>query len=206
MEALGFGAILVGILLLRQVFTGRVKEAPDDLRDLTLAIFSGDFNAVGDVSKRRGVGISDSIGGGIAGGTIDVPRDDGSGAPSSLGTSALAEMRRLGSVAKGYRYAATGPDYYDCSGLVWRALNNLGIWKGVRFSSGMFPLIVGPQLGNRVDVPIVGDIVVWPGRHIGMVSGNGLMYSALNSHRGIVESSIATGVPGVTPQYWRLTK
>jgi cell wall-associated NlpC family hydrolase len=104
-----------------------------------------------------------------------------------------------------YRYASTGPDAYDCSGLIYRALVDLGYYKGVRFASATWG-IQGAPIASKVTTPAVGDIVVWPGKHMGVVSGNDLMYSALNPTDGILESKISheSDHAGFQPSYWRL--
>ncbi len=62
----------------------------------------------------------------------------------------------------------------DCSGLVWRAGADLGIgWP--RFTTTT--ILASPYV-QRIPAPSVGDLVVWPGMHMGIVSGPGEMLAA----------------------------
>lgn len=194
--AFGFLILFVGAFLIRQVAVGRALETPDDARDLLTSLFSGDYKGAKQIAAQRGTNVE---------GTATVPDSAVSGSlgsSNSPGAMALAEARKLGSAAKGYRYAGTGPDYYDCSGLVWRALKNLNIWNGPRFSSATW-VFIAPGIADKVMSPEVGDIVVWPGEHIGIVSGPGEAYSALSTKYGIRDYPIKQTRSG-TPEYWRL--
>jgi cell wall-associated NlpC family hydrolase len=62
----------------------------------------------------------------------------------------------------------------DCSGLIYRAGLDIGLgWPRFTTSTIMFSPYV-----QRVPVPSVGDIVVWPGMHAGIVSGPRQMLAA----------------------------
>lgn len=110
----------------------------------------------------------------------------------------------LGEAAKGYVWGATGPEYYDCSGLIWRALYDLGYYKGQRFTTSSFEGIAS-TFAEGSDGSVYGDIVLWPTRHIGIVIGGDKMYSARSTTKGIGYSSIAgdTSVLG-QPKFYRL--
>jgi hypothetical protein len=63
----------------------------------------------------------------------------------------------------------------DCSGLVYRAGADIGIpWA--RFTTSTIAM---SSFVERVSTPTVGDIVVWIGSHMGIVSGEGMMLNAL---------------------------
>lgn len=199
MSTIGWFLILTAALILRQVSKGRVLNTMEDLSDAFLAITTGDtqklasvVNKTGDYNRPSEADIQAGMApaSGIAGGDI------------------LKAAVALGSAAKGYRWAADGPNYYDCSGLVYRAAQKVG-YSGPRFytadvkaRAGFYP----------VSDPRVGDIVLWTaGRggatgHMGIVSGNDQFYSARSVRSGIGYSPIST-FRNVKPEYLRfLTK
>lgn len=178
-------------------------ETPQDIRDITLGLLSGDFQSVKDTLSLRGENASPDVSGTVAAGT------SGEAALSGLLTAPitgdlLAKAVQLGQAAKGYRLGATGPDYYDCSGLVWRAMKDLGMYEGPRFTTKSFVAQLGSKI-VRVDKPIIGDVVLWPSKHMGVVSGNDKMYSAMSPSSGIGYGSISGSTPtiGGTPVYYR---
>lgn len=197
MNTIAWLCVLIGAVILQRVSVGRTDSMNDDLKDLATGAITGDYDAVSKVWARRtvagkGLGVGGSIGAGYAG-----------------SSELLSEARKLGSSASGYRIGATGPDYYDCSGLVWRALRNQGIYTGSRFTTQTFPGIAS-QFATEVASPTVGDIVVWPKGngpygHMGIVSGPDSFYSARSRRSGIGEGSIS-GFPGGNPRYFRIGK
>jgi peptidoglycan DL-endopeptidase CwlO len=79
-------------------------------------------------------------------------------------------------LGKPYRYAATGPDSYDCSGLTMTAYAAAGIslphYSGAQYSS--LPHV-------PLDAMLPGDLVFWGAggsQHVGIYVGNGLMIHA----------------------------
>lgn len=62
----------------------------------------------------------------------------------------------------------------DCSGLIYRAGLDIGLgWPRFTTSTIAFSPYV-----QRIPAPSVGDLVVWPGVHMGIVSGPGQMLAA----------------------------
>jgi cell wall-associated NlpC family hydrolase len=99
------------------------------------------------------------------------------------GSGLLAEMQKLGNGKKYSQLRRTGPDSYDCSGLVWRAGQNLGLWpKGTTaFNTASF-IVHTSEFGlKKVSTPEPGDIVWWVG-HMGVATDATNIYSALSSH------------------------
>jgi len=190
MAPFGYAFILGGILLLRQVLVGRAMDTPGDTRDLALALLSGDMTEVGNVLARRGE-TADAVGGGSP--------------VASANTPLVAEVMRLGEAAKGYRLGATGPDYYDCSGLIWRAMRKLDIYTGPRFTTHVFAAVAAAKGWAKVDTPAAGDVVLWPAKHMGVATGGDGMYSARNEEKGINPSTISgdSSVLG-TPSFYRI--
>lgn len=187
------GYIFVGIaaLLMRQVIVGRVSETPSDIKDLVTALLNGDTAAAAAVTAKRGSNVDLPTSTMEVGGSTDLKGFNQNLIATGNGyVLLLSEVKRLGAGAKGYSYGAIGPtDYFDCSGLVWRAMRNLGIYTGNRFTTSTIQYLV-PKTLTRVTTPQAGDIVVWPGHHMGVVDGANSFYSAKNPHSGIGEDTI----------------
>ena len=213
MSTIGWLFILAGGLLIRQVLKGRASNLPEDLSDAFLAITRGDTTGLTEVFSRTGEGNTPFQG--------DSPTGQltykGKGNPANAATPGtpaanvgiLRNAVELGEAAKGYRLTATGPDYYDCSGLVWRACQKVG-FKGIRFTTYTMKVTKGfkqigdPSLG--VSQVTLGDIVLWPNHHMGVVSGTDQFYSARSVKSGIGEGKISTFDPGFgRPIYMRYT-
>lgn len=204
MGSLGYGAIIIGVLLLRQVFIGRARETPADLRDFATAILSGDFESVKTVAAQRGDATATET---VSSGAI-APASSGL---TSFGQSPLeVEMKRLGT-GKPYVFGAEGPNAYDCSGLVWRATQNLGLTNSARYVVGGFAPAMGSKV-SRISGPERGAVVVWPGAHIGIVDGADSYFSAKNPTSGIKSDSLSEEIvwfrqnEGVSPIYFRVNK
>jgi len=113
----------------------------------------------------------------------------------------VATARQLGGAGNVYVLGATGPNSFDCSGLIYRTLVNLGLYNGRRFSTRDF-IALSSHIVSPVSSPAVGDIVLWESHHIGIVTGPDTFYSAYSPARGILDTDISR-FPG-TPQYYRL--
>lgn len=87
-----------------------------------------------------------------------------------------------------YVSGGTGPNAFDCSGLVRYAYRKAGISKrlgGGHSARAMYAWAI--RHGKiRKRHPRVGDVVVWGrGRHVGIYIGHGKAISALNPRQGI---------------------
>jgi cell wall-associated NlpC family hydrolase len=96
--------------------------------------------------------------------------------PVNGGGAATAIAYARAQLGKPYRYAAAGPDSFDCSGLTMRAWGAAGVsmphYSGAQYS--MFPKV---PLGSMLP----GDLVFWgPGgsEHVGLYIGGGQMIAA----------------------------
>jgi cell wall-associated NlpC family hydrolase len=91
-------------------------------------------------------------------------------------------------VGKRYCWGGTGPDCFDCSGLVQSAWR----WGGVKL-----PRTAGAQGRALIDVPREqvrpGDILWWP-THVGIYVGGGEMIDAYHSRAGVVRRRAALPV------------
>lgn len=192
MTTIGWLFILAAAVILRQVAKGRVVELPQDARDMLVGALRGDFEAVKEAAARSGEGLTPSL---AAEGSSTISGTAGGGAASSSGAAVIAEMKRLGD-GKRYIWSGTfapGSGGGDCSGLVWRALHNLGIYKGPRFTTFTFP-VQSRGFATRVSDPQPGDIVVWNRGltgHMGIVTGPNRFYSALSSEAGVREAQMS---------------
>lgn len=206
MNTIGWLLILVGIVVARQVSRGRIANLTTDLSDAFIAVVSGDSDALGGVLARGAEGEGtfaphsvvpiDSAAFGSAVGDAAVA----GGAAAGLSGAAI----RLGSAAKGYRWASIGPDYYDCSGLMYAAAKAIG-YKGGRFTTATvrshkeFKVISMPGMqGPGLTGATVNDIVLWPAGsggvtgHMGVITGPDKFYSARSPRSGIGNSPIST--------------
>jgi cell wall-associated NlpC family hydrolase len=197
MKLPGYLFVLGGSILVRQVAIGRAQETPEDIRDMTLAVLNADMDEVKTVLSRRGTNVEAAVSSGV------VAADNAAASTSSSDKPLVQTVMNLGNAANGYRLGATGPDYYDCSGLIWRACKNLGLYNGPRFTTHTFQAISRGWAQN-VDTQTIGSIVLWSSRHMGICIGNDRMYSARSTAKGIGESTISgdSGYFGRQPTYW----
>jgi len=88
-------------------------------------------------------------------------------------------------VGKRYCWGGTGPDCFDCSGLVQAAWRSGGV---------KLPRTSDAQGRALVDVPFEqmrpGDILWWR-NHVGLYIGNGEMIDAYHSRAGVVRRRVA---------------
>lgn len=194
MTTVGFLIIACGVLLLRQAVKGRATNLPEDTRDFMLAFLRGDNDAIAEVASRTGERVRSDP---------DAPSPDIGTGESTLLDSAV----RLGNAASGgYVWGATGPDSYDCSGLVWAAVKDIGVYSGSRFTTSTFRTAASGW-ATQTNSPSVGDIVLWPGKHMGIVAGSDRYYSARSTKKGIGYATLSgdNSYFGISPEYWRVT-
>lgn len=207
MNTIAWIFILAAVLIARSVAKGRALNLPQDLSDAFQAIIRGNYDDLAAVANRSGDSNAYSEPSGIAGQSVSgAVAGQISQLQKSLNTNVAYWAYQLGQAAKGYRFGAAGPDYYDCSGLMYRAVQHVG-YKGPRFWTGSVAMMPGmkriadPTLG--VSNVTTGDLVVWPGHHMGVVVGQNKFYSALNPRAGIAERSIEGFRKGEKPIYLR---
>lgn len=212
MSTIAWILVLTAGLLARQVAKGRVMNIGEDLSDSFLAIIQGDTKGFTAVLARTGDNTTADVG-------IDAAAvgSEGITAAGQIGNivannNLAAAAMVLGTKAKGYRFGATGPDYYDCSGLMYRAAQKVG-YKGGRFTTFTIGanksfVKVNSPAPNSHDAEARGaaginDLVVWPTHHMGVVTGVDKFYSARNPQAGITEAKIS-GFRKDAPIYYRL--
>lgn len=199
MDALAFILIAAGGYLIQRALIGRAGDIGQDTTDLIGSVSSGAYTDAADVFTREGTAVIGGTGSGEDTGAADGFRSIG----GPRGLQLLAKARALGT-GKPYVWGATGPGSYDCSGLVWRAMKELGIYTGMRFTTASFNAIA-PKFASRVDAAEPGAVCNWAGTHIGIVVSKDRYFSALNRRYGIIESSLSGEISRHgTPTYWRI--
>jgi cell wall-associated NlpC family hydrolase len=190
MSSIAYLLILIGVILIRQVSKGRASDLPGDLSDSFLALVRGDTSGLTAVLARTGTdntAAEATVSGTIAN-TVDQAK--ALAAQNDLAKAAI----ELGSKAVGYGWSMDGPSRYDCSGLMYRALQKVG-YKGPRF----YTATLLSQKGMMKTLnPTYGDMVLWlPGQggptgHVGVITGDDQFYSARSIKSGIGYSKIST--------------
>lgn len=222
MNTLAWILILTAILMTRAVYKGRVLNMGEDLSDAFLALISNDTGKLKEVLDRVGdsnTAVTTNLSlyqptlEAIGGTAIGVAQGAGhliSELEARANTSVALASVMLGSKAKGYRWGAAGPDYYDCSGLMWAAMRLSKVYTGSRFTTATFASKCKDTYA-RVESPQVEDIAVWPLRvpyatgHMGVVTGADKFYSARSVRSGIGESKLST-FRSYQPLYYRRTR
>jgi cell wall-associated NlpC family hydrolase len=186
MSTIGWVLIIAAIFVIRAAAKGRALNLKDDISDGFLALVTVDPDALGEVLSRSGDGLTADQA------DLTAYRDAGiavaetaTGIASSFSISSAAIKR--GKAAKGYKWTRTGPDYYDCSGLMWRACQDVGAYNGPRFVTAN---VASLKAFKRVTEPAVNDLVVWIGHHMGVVTGPDQFYSARSIKSGIGYAAI----------------
>ena len=126
--------------------------------------------------------------------------DDDDLGPASGLLKAVEKLGRGTTYSQARRY---GPDSFDCSGLVSKAMNEYyhKDW-GALTVAGLWPH--AHRISKEEARP--GDPIFWlPNYHVGVYAGHGMYYSAFspNAHPQVGMHSIAESVPGVRPTYAR---
>ncbi|MEU2244864.1 C40 family peptidase [Streptomyces sp. NPDC018338] len=150
-------------------------------------------------SSNTGSSVSDSDGSG-SGSTGSSSSDGGSSAGSSTetqapsGTAAAIVAFARAQVGDAYVMGGTGPNSWDCSGLVQAAYASAGI---------DLPRISGDQSSRGTSVSLSnlqpGDVLYWGSRsgsyHVAIYVGGGKYIGAQNPSTGVVERSLDWDTP-----------
>jgi cell wall-associated NlpC family hydrolase len=208
MQTLAWLFLVSGMILIRQVTKGRTLNVGEDIRDMFVGMVTFDTEAVQEVVSRTGdsayVPMAD---------TADTADTSGEGTMGGLGTLGSSDVLdnaiKRGNAAKGYKFGTyppefgVGPNWYDCSGLVGKAMQDAGMKVG-RITTYTWPRIAPKHGYKRVSKPVTGDIVVWQrggtSGHMGIVTSGGKFYGAHSPRTGIKEIPLA-GIRG-TVSYW----
>ncbi len=120
---------------------------------------------------------------------------------TATASGARARVVQVALAQRGDRYVSggTGPDTFDCSGLVryaYRVAGVSGRLGGGHSAAAMYAWGKANGLTSRSN-PRIGDVVIYGGgSHAGIYIGNGRIVSALNSRQGIRITGLhALGAP-----------
>lgn len=130
-------------------------------------------------------GGSHSGGGGHSGGN-----SGGGGISSNARSTIVSTAYSL--LGKAYVWSASGPNAYDCSGLVQACYGAAGIY--VPHSSGALSAYCNKPASQAV----AGDIV-WRSGHVGICIGGGQTIEAMSPSQGVTYGSIYTFVSAGSP-------
>lgn len=107
-------------------------------------------------------------------------------APTNAGTGTMANAAiayAVQQVGKPYVFGASGPDSFDCSGLVYAAYKSAGYnWHGVRPWTGTL-INYGVGISEASLAP--GDLVFPDPGHVQLYLGGGRIVEALDPQQGI---------------------
>lgn len=117
------------------------------------------------------------------------PNQSAAGPPAASG-SAGADPVAEGMKAMGVPYVLGGEDLngMDCTGFVlWAYRGIMALPHSIEGQAASGPQVSGP--------PQPGDILIWPGYHVAMATGNGMMAHASNYHMKVVHVPITDMEP-----------
>jgi cell wall-associated NlpC family hydrolase len=208
MNTIAWVFILASLIIARSVARGRALNLPEDLSDAFSALVRGNYDdlsaALGRTGDSKDVAFGDAVAQALSGPAMQRLTE----AQRTANTNLAYWAYKLGDAASGYRFGSAGPKYYDCSGLMYRAAQKVG-YKGPRFWTGSVAAMPGmhrlASTGMGISQVSTGDLVVWPGHHMGVVVGQNRFYSALNPKDGIQERPIDGFRKGETPIYLRFS-
>ena len=129
-------------------------------------------------------------GGGGGGGRSPIPANFPN-VPAPTGGAAAAVAFAKAQVGKGYRYATSGPDYFDCSGLTAAAWAHAGVGLA-HYSGAQYQQTTRIGAGDLQP----GDLVFYgPGgsQHVEIYIGGGMVVSASNPSSGVKMAGVRYG-------------
>jgi peptidoglycan DL-endopeptidase CwlO len=121
--------------------------------------------------------------------------------PPTIAASARIVALARSHLGARYRYGATGPGAFDCSGLVYRVFIQAGLGRTIRnlhSSQALYSYFLRRHMTSR-GAPEVGDLVVFGGgSHIGIYIGGGRVLHAMVQPWGVRITSIRAVYPSFT--------
>lgn len=160
-----------------------------DWSKTTLASTNGGGGRTGVTAAPAGFsgysGSAPAGGPGGDGGAQAIPYVQGNG----TGADIIAAARKH--IGKPYIWGANGPSAFDCSGLVYYALNQAGIKIGDTTAAGY------QKSGQPVTDPQPGDIVFFgqPATHVGIYVGDGQMIHAPRPGATVTQGQVSGNAP-----------
>ncbi|MFH9729342.1 C40 family peptidase [Streptomyces sp. NPDC017260] len=133
--------------------------------------------------------LSASVDNGSSGGSDNSGSSVGSSSSAATGSAAAVVSFVQSQVGDAYVSGGTGPNSWDCSGLVQAAFKSVGV-DLPRVSQAQSTAGTQVGLGNLQP----GDILYWGGAgsayHVGVYVGDGMFVGAQNSSTGVVKASL----------------
>jgi cell wall-associated NlpC family hydrolase len=121
--------------------------------------------------------------------------------PLTIAASARIVALARSHLGARYRYGATGPGSFDCSGLVYRVFTQAGLGRTIRnlhSSQALYTYFLRRHMTSR-SAPEVGDLVVFGGgSHVGIYIGGGRVLHAMVQPWGVRITSIWAVYPRFT--------
>jgi len=196
MFALAIFGLAAGAWLLDSAVQNRnpVTSLVDIIRDPSSARVIAKDSAGGAFTVDRGPSATGAAAGNT--GAYDSNADNGVNGTTvtanSVSAGALAYARAQ--IGKPYVLGATGPNAFDCSGLVFRAFEHVGVklpgWPRPNTQTIMSGIATGKLTRvSRADLQ-VGDLVFPTIAHVGIYSGNGKFVEAPNSLSKVREVNV----------------
>jgi len=114
-------------------------------------------------------------------------------APAAAAATPKTEYEKVYATARAqlgdrWEYRARGPNSFDCSGLVWYAFHENGLWDrigGYKSVGGYYSWFKSQGKVSRSN-PKLGDLIVWgDNQHIGIYIGDGKAISTLTTKHGV---------------------
>lgn len=152
---------------------------------------NGGNSGGGSHSSNNGGNHSSNNGGGNSGGGSHSGGNSGGGGISSNARSTIVSTA-YSLLGKAYVWSASGPNAYDCSGLVQACYGAAGIY--VPHSSGALSAYCNKPASQAV----AGDIV-WRSGHVGICIGGGQTIEAMSPSQGVTYGSIYTFTSAGSP-------
>ncbi|MGE9910478.1 NlpC/P60 family protein [Atopobiaceae bacterium SGI.236] len=152
---------------------------------------NGGNSGGGSHSSNNGGSHSSNNGGSHSGGGGHSGGNSGGGGISSNARSTIVSTA-YSLLGKAYVWGASGPNAYDCSGLVQACYGAAGIY--VPHSSGALSAYCNKPASQAV----AGDIV-WRSGHVGICIGGGQTIEAMSPSQGVTYGSIYTFVSAGSP-------
>lgn len=185
------------------VETSQAQQATTTTDDSSSDSSSSDSSSGSGSSSSSGGSSSSDSGSSSSGGSSS--SDDSSGSSgSSDGSSSSSDSSTSSSVAqavatayaqlgKAYVYGASGPDSFDCSGLV---VYCFGYARGRTTYAMMSSLKASGDWVTDMSQLQVGDLVFPSTGHVGIYVGNGQYIHAANPSRGVVLDTLTSFIGG----------
>ncbi|HEY1971846.1 MAG TPA: C40 family peptidase, partial [Pseudonocardia sp.] len=116
-------------------------------------------------------------------------------------TTRAALTYAIAQLGKPYVWGATGPNAFDCSGLVQTAWAAAGVPVSRTTATQVHDGTAVPGLdqiqpGNLLFIPGDGGSATHPG-HVGIAAGDGLVIDAYNTHHGVIAEPLTAWAPKI---------